>query len=486
MLTELQNILDQDCPPIDKQRFFLSTLFHLNNPKYTDNTITELFIKVKTHFYKFIEDFKNSAIPELDFKAFTLMDILKYFYFENEFAFKLNKSKGKGILYGLEHTLKRQKLLNNLPDSIRISVINSKFQYYEIFSKLLCLLEEKDFFDLVREEDTHNFSVLLKDIKDIGMAHSLYLITLQSRQDKNLKKLVIKQEELPNQAFYCRILSKLGWPSFKSMHFESNNESWEISSYLGDQILGDLFHKTTPDKLSEILPGLAAQAALGDILGRGDRHYENYILQDQALYPIDISYLFWPDNEDWIKKYLCGGISEFCVLKFYLNDKKSFKEKSKEFFEVYEKTFLGLKKQKTIINNEIINYYGQNQTDTLRKISFVEERLNSADSYIHAQKQLYLSGFSEMAKRQVYTKALIKLGNRYPSILEEDPLLKMYYYADKDRSSSFFLLENLKEDLLKKTKVLAEKHLGYQPGQIEKEIAQNLGLLRNAGRICSE
>ena len=43
----------------------------------------------------------------------------------------------------------------------------------------------------------------------------------------------------------------------------------------------------------------AQQAAIGAILGRGDRHFENYIWYNEQLYPIDIAHLFYPNNNQW-------------------------------------------------------------------------------------------------------------------------------------------------------------------------------------------
>jgi hypothetical protein len=447
MIETIRKIINKDKPNIDEKFLFLSELFRVKNVEnFADHDLDIMFEYVKAHIYSFLDKFKRISIPELGFFEFILDDVLLYFIDEKQFSFAFKKVKGKGILYGLEHANLRQSLVNGLPHELKVSVLISKLLYYKILSKLLCLLEEDQLCYLLDKSEIERASSIITDVSDIGMGHSVYMVTLKVGEDE-YRKFVVKKEELPNQAFYCRLLSRLGWASFRSMHFEGGKDSWEITEYLGNQVLKDVINNKDIHELEKIEDQLAAHAALGDVLGRGDRHFENYLIHKDNLYPVDISILFWPDNERWIKKYLSGGMCEFSVLAKYGDNEIVFQGKEKKFFDVYEKTMESLKLNLDVIVEEIIAFYGKNQPDTHKKIAFIKARLNNLEEYVASQKTLYKEGFQEMRNRRGYKKALMQLVEQDMSVINEAPLLKMYYLADKDRDSSFFLIEDCSKDI---------------------------------------
>jgi lantibiotic modifying enzyme len=181
---------------------------------------------------------------------------------------------------------------------------------------------------------------------------------------------------------------------------------------------------------------LAQYAAIGDVLGRGDRHFENVIVKDGELYPIDLSYLFCENNEEWLSRYVSAGMAEFSALSFFIHDSAVLEKKIAAFFDVYSETIQWLKKEEKTILTFIKDFYGPS-LETHNRCEFVKQRLTP--NYVKRQKENYMQSFSELRRRLKFKQILLKIGERHLQELEAYPVLKMYFYADKDRMSAFFL-----------------------------------------------
>jgi hypothetical protein len=376
-------------------------------------------IDLNAHFEAIIEAFKPLSFPKgFGFDVFTTDDFTAFLSDDNQFEFSLKKAKGAHILYGLVHAQVRRQLFNGLSKELRLSVFRKKAEAFKLFDKLGFIPDE------------------IQDCWDIGMGHSVYAVTLPA------KTIVIKQEELPNQSLFCLLLTALGWPSFESFHVDSKGIGWEISDYLGPVSLCDVL-QAQPDLRQDIEDQLAKHAALGDILGRGDRHYDNYMMTPKGLVPIDISFLFWEGNEAWDYKYIAGGIYEFNVLRRYTGSRLD--EKKGRFFNIYKDTLLELKRAQPLLESHISTFLGQFDLEAEAKLDFIRKRLDNIDAYFQSQVKLYEEGFTEMQRRERLKRCLEEWVKEDPTCLEKNPVLKMYALADFNRPSCFFLLEEYPE-----------------------------------------
>lgn len=355
-----------------------------------------------------LEMFSRLVYPGLD--PFTLPQITTYLQQADHFSLALNKLKGKGVLYGLDHVRIRASFLNELAQGDRVSVVSQKLRHVGVFD----------------DEALHR----LVDAYDIGMGHSVYKLVFPD------KTWVLKPREATNQLFYCDVLQRLGWPSFMAKSLETVQGKWELSEYLGSDVLGDLFQPGACLSGS-VEKELAKHAALGDILGRGDRHFENYVVAQGHLYPIDLSYLFWEDNEVWVRRYISGGMAEFSSLGFFVNDPVVFCAKVTAFFDEYLETLLFLKSKQSVIEDAISAHFSHALDAGYKQ--FVSQRLDDLDGYFEQQKQMYTEALNTYLNRCRYKQFLSEMAAKTPEILDQYPTLKMYYLADKGRLSAFFL-----------------------------------------------
>ena len=166
-------------------------------------------------------------------------------------------------------------------------------------------------------------------------------------------------------------------------------------------------------------------------LGRGDRHFENYLIHDAILYPLDISYLFFPDNEVWVDRYIKGGQAEFSLML-------SVPQYKSLFWENYLNIFDDLLGNKEKINQFIFDFFSKKKADTYNR--FVNSRLLDKE-YINNRIRLSEDALIEFEKRHKIKFKLVEAVKKDSSILLKDPFLYMYYYANKDRYSAFFLIE---------------------------------------------
>ncbi|MFC1752072.1 hypothetical protein ACFL96_01570 [Thermoproteota archaeon] len=433
--------------------------------------LADWFYGLRRHVIDFLEQFNKYSFPkEFGFEPYELKDILAFFINDEQFNFSLKKAKGKGLLYSCIHTSLRRKLINDLPKPIRLAILIKKIKHYTMLSKMQMLLEVPDLNTDSLGLMPQDYSAI-SDIVDIGMGHSVYLIEIKI-SDTIQRKVVVKQEELSHQAFFCRLLRSVEWPTYQSIHIQGGEKSWEISEYLDGNGLFSALHESPMNQREHIEIELARYAALGDVLGWGDRHFENYIYYQGEIYALDIAYLFWEGNEDWLKKYISGGLSEFPFVIDYQDQKRVFINKIKEFYSEYAQTITNLSRQRTVIESLIKKFYGEKQPDTQRKIAYIQKRLIHPIPYINQQKKMYIEALNELQYRQIFKQVLVEIAKKDLTILEKDPLLKMYYLADQERYSAFFLLEDKKDNLFQRIKELAGTTLGYTPDYFKEKEAE--------------
>ncbi len=358
----------------------------------------------------FVDRFAPLAFPKgFGFDSFTFDDVWHYLTDDSVFSLALKKITGKGILYGPIHAQCRRSLFNGLPKQERVNLLSKKIRYFGILDP--------------------NF--VLTDAEDIGMGHSVYRIETNGVQQ------VIKREELRHQSFFCELLRVLGWPSFQTRRVENHKGAWEISEYLGDVHLDQFIRDQS---LGDVERQLACHAALGDVMGRGDRHFENYMVYQGNLLPVDISFLFWEGNEQWVQAYVAGGMGEIDALE-------NQPERLDVFFQNYAKALAEIKSKQKEIEALIISFFGQ--------ADFVNQRLNRIDNFVREHRRLYHDAFQEMLGRRKYKMMLQEIGDVAPDSL--DHWLKMYYLADKGRQSCFFLWETRSKEFKEKIEVLAKQ-----------------------------
>ncbi len=281
-----------------------------------------------SHLPPLLEHFSEIVYPGLD--AFLIEDVEAFFTDESQFSFALKKVRGQGVLYGFDHVDLRARMVNDLPKADRLRIMLAKFKHAGIFSD----------FELSQ----------IQDVLDIGMGHSVYGIQFSD------KKWVLKARDPKHQLFYCDLLESLGWPSFKAKSIQTENGFWELSEYLKGDVLGSLFHPGACLSGS-IEKELASHAALGDVMGRGDRHFENYVVSEGHIYPVDLSHLFWVDNEIWVNRYISGGMAEFSSLGFFSNDPVVFCSKIESFFYQYVEKLKMLKSKQLGINDKVYSFF---------------------------------------------------------------------------------------------------------------------------------
>ena len=299
-----------------------------------DMSAFKLFLQ--RHIQKYVaESVSMSFSPGFGFDAISAEGFLSFIFDHATIHFSLNKRKGCHLLYGKSHVAIRQGLINHLPLWFRCWALKRKLIHFQLDVFVASYFGQ---------------SVDILDIVDIGMGHSIYLLTCQKKCG-GVSKVVLKKEELPNQTFFCSLLSLLGRPSFKTRHIEIKGEGWELSEYLGSQTL-DVVENVQDVQL--IKPQLVFHAVLGDFLGRGDRHFENYIVRGGSLFPVDISFLFWPDNERWVEKYVSGGLYELNGFSHFYTP-----EKISQFYEMYRSDAMALKLRYQDIVNLVKTFFGK-------------------------------------------------------------------------------------------------------------------------------
>lgn len=375
--------------------------------------------------HELLDEFKEIAFPSgFGFDPFTAQDLMAFLSCTEEWNLTFNKKKGEGILYGRRHVKIRQQLVNDLPDTMRRALLFKKIQFVMSF-----------------------LSIHLKDIseiQDIGMGSSVYRLQYKDTNGED-QDCVIKQEELVSQSFIIQVLKYLGWTSYASSHWISQKGAWEISEYISKESLQDRLNDQ--DISHDLLEQLGNHAALGDCLGRGDRHPENYMVREGKLYPIDISYLFWDDNESWVEKYIQGGMAEYSVCILANLDEVAIWQSV--FWQAYHSTYRQLQDSRTDLLDLMTAYYGEKNPDLIRKKQFLNDRLLSSN-YERLQKERYNDAFKKLVHQSSYKHKLDRLLRLQPEKLRVDPWMKMYALANENRLASFYQVETFQPTLFER------------------------------------
>ena len=353
------------------------------------------------------------------FLLFQEEDVERYFNDANQFALALPKETGKGYLYGLELVQLRRSIFNQLSQKQRCDVFRSKLTYGGLGEGLATWLNTK----------SCNLGEL-SDCFDIGMGHSVYRLLFSSGYS-----CVVKACDENYMAFYAEILAVFNLPFIETVECRYEDGLWQFSDYVeGEHVSQCLLQDRVTD---DIVIQLAQQACLGDVLGRGDRHLENYLLAENAIYPLDITYMFWPDNEEWVDRYIKGGQSECCLVQFYPKYEDL-------FWSSYECMYESIKQSLPALKQVIQTFFSGDTFETA--CAFVDQRLH-AKEYVSQRRSQSKQALDVYAQRWTYKKALADY-IEHRSGKDIDPLLWMYYYANKDRLTAFFLIEYMQRDYL--------------------------------------
>ncbi|RAP37218.1 hypothetical protein DID80_04360 [Candidatus Marinamargulisbacteria bacterium SCGC AAA071-K20] len=376
-------------------------------------------LEINSNQVNILNEFRSLVEGIPGFEPFSQETLLAFVNDPLIFSLSFNKTKGNGILYGLDHADLRRKLVNTIPDEIRCDLLFEKLEQAGVFNQ-----PDSPLYSLTIDE--------IVSVGDIGMGHSVYVV------ETNTGSWVIKEGVDEHQLFYEKLLTLLDWPTLDLKKIERNGKCFSIFKYLGGQNLNRYTQEKLLDENLEIQ--LAKQAALADYFGRGDRHFENYMVFEGTLYPIDVSFLFWTNNEDWLLSYIKAGLAEFSYYSLVKDD--LFLCKVEAFFEEYKTTSELLKSNFNSIKLLVENFYGDRANDY---IQFIKDRLYS-DSFLFSQQELYINGLNFCKERTTYKHKLEQVVSYNPSILEGYPYLKMYYLADKGRHSTFFLIEKFERE----------------------------------------
>lgn len=412
------------------------------------------------HVYmtQFIERFSDLVFqPGFGFDGFRLADIQNFLTMPDVFALSFNREKGKSILYGLDHVKTRQSLLNQLPQSMVLPLMMEKFSAVGIVDQL--------------EQFSGQRWGELSSVKDIGMGHSVYLLSFGVGE--GMSQFVLKRKRGPLQVFFCDLLGRLDFVSYPVHYFENEFGTWEISAYLGDDALSytDLLLGDT----EELELKLARHAAFGDVLGLGDRHFENYLKFGGDLVSLDVTYLFWPDNEAWTERYISGGAYELSLMVKYMHDEVQLQYHLSRFWDTYYETLVMLESRQDIVMDSVGRFFCDAEASQYR--GFVSSRLESVDRYFEQQRHRGSLGLVEMFHRQVYKDILGRLYQTVQRKVFTNDLLKMYYLANLNRFNTFLHLESSKKPVFSQIEALSLEVFSLGEGYFDEARSRRVELV---------
>ena len=349
-------------------------------------------------------------LPDSDFQSFTLSDIYSFYDDAAQFSLKLKRRSGGFILYGLPHVALRRQFFNHLPDSEKIRLFSKKLDYQSIKGWL---------------EESLGYKLTDCLIQDIGAGTSIYKITLPSHE-----AWVLKQEHTNYFREYQALLKRLRLPGIPFFSRTSKKCEWLLMAHKGSMTLNQYLVKyKTVDSL--LVESSAYHAFYGDIFRRGERHLENYLVDESQLFPIDVTYLYYTNNDFWTARYVAAGAYELNVC-FDMQGKQIDWKRWELFWNAY-----------LAASNTIQNDFTAYSTAEKKCIDFF---LMDRKAWLSARYKAYVYNFS-----------VFLLRNRYKQILEDiskdnlhtvsDPL-KMYYYANLHRTQAFLHLEEHSQGLL--------------------------------------
>ena len=264
--------------------------------------------------HQLIEQFNKLSIYDRIDPYFEA-DIQLFLESDDEFSLDLKRSTSRLALYGEAHVEIRQRFFNSLDQKIKHSLFIAKVKK----KGLEAWLEAK--LNTPLNQISH--------VEDIGKGRSIYKIQVQGQS------FVLKEKCNTNQEKYNQIAEQFRVANCQATFTEINGVIWELSDYLDEQ-------KVFAQKKQDLVSIYAKAAAFGDFIGLGDRHFENYILKNDALVAIDVSHLTEGDNDHWTKKYISGGLYEVCILQYLSNSGDQLKQQFDLFFDAYNQRMTNL------------------------------------------------------------------------------------------------------------------------------------------------
>ena len=353
------------------------------------------------------------------FYPYTVEDIRNFLDDPKELSLGFKKDLSQGYLYGLELAALRRNLFNSVIKPDRVITVLSKIKQFNLERFI------ESFLDFHVSVDTD-----LVDAVDIGMGHSVFRLTFN-----NGMQVVLKHTQFAFEPFYSDVLRLLGLPAFNAQCIKSKQKTWMISDYIPSVNLTEYLQHNEADEI--FVKNMAAQAALGDALGRGDRHFENYIISHGEIYPVDISHLFWPYNDEWVYEYVKGGQSEFCLIEL---------DNMAHFWESYDATWRLIQNKREDIRLLLERSFSIDQA--LAYYSYFSERIDNAEFMYNQERQVERSRLIYRDRKQLKQR-LEQMVDEQPDLLKQNPMLAMYYYSNLGRQSTFFLIDQFnRQDLL--------------------------------------
>lgn len=398
------------------------------------------------HINRVVRHFKPLSFPDgFGFDAFDAQDVICFFTDATQFGLSLKRQPG--ILYGCGHTSLRRQFLNGLSAQWRCKIIQPK----------LCAI---DWHSILSQPHFGGPVAMLLDVRDIGMGNSVYWLKV-AFQNGETGEFVLKEKSNRSQVFYVDVLKCLGWRCFETTVVSIDSGEWELSQYvLGQNLNAYISSHVT---ISKWISPLAARAALGDVIGMGDRHVENYVCPGDDLVAVDVSYMFWPDNEDWTTRYVSGGVYEINALQRFQLDAGLLETQMGTFWQAYEHTLRLIYENQDGVVSAIASHFPDADSPT----QFFMDRISSVSDYLARMKPQLMAAFWEALRRHRYKLALVQLVNDDPELLVQYPYLKMYYLADRDRPSAFLHAEDRLPDLFPLIQERAQTILGMDDGFFE-------------------
>ncbi|MAU93171.1 MAG: hypothetical protein CMJ93_03040 [Planctomycetes bacterium] len=355
-------------------------------------------------------------------------------YCQTDTHYTLTFKRKPGSLYGDIHCRLRRQLFNNLAVDYRCELVQRKLKAAGVWAYIRAFVGGGD----------------LVDVHDIGASQSVYC--LQYRKDGQTQAVTVKPEAAGYQSYFIAILGQLGWPTYRTQSDTFGGIHWRVSDYLGATTVHTLGMSGRAAHTSHGV-ALARHAALGDVFGRGDRHGNNYILSDDGdLLPIDVGYLFYPNNDDWLAQYIQGGVSEINALDPH---------QLAQFFSIYTDSIQFISDRYAALRAFSWDYgtaIGE-QFDSVVSHRIVALRNQCPHRGWHRQTW-YRDYYAEFWFRKAIKRWFYQLIQSDPSLLK-DPMFNMYQYQSPQDRTTFFSLAC--SSIVDQICALAESRLGVDP-----------------------
>lgn len=393
-----------------------------------DGSITANELSIWINELKNVQtDYERVMIPQC-IENFDLMTTIEHIISPEIFSLSLNRIDKTKSLYGIEHVRLRQKIWNTLPKNTQIKWFNNKLEFEKIKYQMTRLLGRPS------KADPEIVAV-----KDIGKAHTIY--KLDVIQSEKAYSYVLKKEWANVQRFFEAVCIIFGKAMIASYPIFTKDKAYTLLNY----VPGVPLHKIKWSEIDseKMIDECAFQAAIGDCLGRGDRHFENYLWAKDNLYPIDITYMFDDKHHHWLYTYTAGGMYEINSVYNLFHTAQDKRDALNVFKQAYVHWFTKIQDRQSELKRLIQAYFpGQFE----QYITYITDAFKKADMFL----DIYDKGIIEYDTRLKWRKRLEGLISKSPIILEHEPLFKMMHFAHEDRPIAFYKLEMMAPDILRK------------------------------------